>query len=216
MITAMLLAMTVSTTPFHATASAVAGHVMGIGDGSPVSAAVPMVVTGTPLGAATANERQGCSGPLQGEYRLLRSEESIELCNLTADKVTLVVNTASQCGFTGQFEGLEALYTEYRDQGFQVIGFPSDSFDQEYGDEAETAEVCFINYGVTFPMLATSQVRGDNPNPVFAELIRQTGEEPRWNFYKYLVSKDGDVMGVYPSTTRPDDQGLRRDIERAL
>lgn len=164
----------------------------------------------------SANTARECVGPLQGEYRLLRSEESVDLCELTTDKVTLVVNTASQCGFTGQFEGLEALYQDFREQGLQVVGFPSDSFNQEYGNEAQTAEVCFINYGVTFPMMATSRVRGGSANPVFAELIRQTGEEPRWNFYKYLVNQQGDVIGVYPSTTRPDDQGLRRDIERAL
>lgn len=202
MVTAMFLAITMSASATVATPA--------------VATPAGATFVGTPLPAPTANQPQVCDGPLQGEYRLLRSEESVNLCNLTADKVTLVVNTASQCGFTGQFEGLEALYAEYHEQGFQVIGFPSDSFDQEYGNEEETAEVCFINYGVTFPMLATSQVRGESPNPVFAELIRQTGEEPRWNFYKYLVSKNGDVLGVYPSTTRPDDQGLRRDIERAL
>ncbi|MBA3988116.1 glutathione peroxidase [Aliidiomarina maris] len=157
-----------------------------------------------------------CQGPLQGEFRLLRSEDSVDLCELSANKVTLVVNTASQCGFTGQFEGLEALYQSYREQGFQVVGFPSDSFNQEYGNEEQTADVCYINYGVTFPMMATSKVRGGDANPVFADLIAQTGEAPRWNFYKYLVNRDGDVLGVYPSTTPPDDQRLRRDIERAL
>lgn len=178
--------------------------------------AAMMLAMAFSTGDTPAPEALACAGPLQGEYRLLRSEESVDLCELTASKVTLVVNTASQCGYTGQFEGLEALYQEFREQGLQVVGFPSDSFNQEYGDEAQTAEVCFINYGVTFPMLATTQVRGGNANPVFAELIQQTGEEPRWNFYKYLVNRDGDVLGVYPSTTRPDDQGLRRDVERAL
>ncbi|RUO32013.1 glutathione peroxidase [Aliidiomarina sedimenti] len=159
---------------------------------------------------------QGCEGPLQGEQRLLRSEETVDLCELGRDKVTLVVNTASECGFTGQFEGLQALYEDYNEQGFQVVGFPSDSFRQEHGDEEETAEVCFINYGVTFPMMATSNVRGEDVNPVFAELITATGQTPRWNFYKYLVGRDGEVLGVYPSTTRPDDQSLLRDIAQAL
>ena len=174
------------------------------------------------LGAAddaannSANNSAQCQGPLKGEHRLLRSEETVDLCELSQQKVSLVVNTASQCGFTGQFEGLEELYQSYKDQGFQVIGFPSDSFRQEYGNEEETAEVCYINYGVTFPMMATSAVRGRSANPVFAELIEQTGQSPRWNFYKYLVGRDGDVLGVYPSTTRPDDQSMRRDIERAL
>lgn len=157
-----------------------------------------------------------CNGPLQGEQRLLRSEETVNLCELSENKVTLVVNTASQCGFTGQFSGLEDLYQSYREQGFQVIGFPSSSFRQEHTLEEQTAEVCFVNYGVTFPMMATSNVRGRDVNPVFAELAIQTGQSPRWNFYKYLIDRDGDVVGVYPSTTRPDDQSLRRDIERAL
>ena len=157
-----------------------------------------------------------CKGPLQGEHRLLRSEESVDLCELTQNKVTLVVNTASQCGYTGQFEGLEALYQSYKEQGLQVIGFPSDSFSQEHGTEEEVAEVCFINYGVTFPMMATSNVRGRDVNPVFGELSKLAGQSPRWNFYKYLVARDGEVLGVYPSTTRPDDQGMLRDIEQAL
>lgn len=163
---------------------------------------------------ATASSQ--CNGPLQGEQRLLRSDDTVNLCELSENKVTLVVNTASQCGFRGQFSGLEELYQEYREQGFQVVGFPSGSFEQEYGHEEQTAEVCFVNYGVTFPMMATSNVRGQDVNPVFAELAVQTGESPQWNFYKYLIDRDGDVVGVYPSTTRPDDQSLRRDIERAL
>lgn len=170
------------------------------------------------MGAAdnATNYDTQCPGPLRGEHRLLRSEDSVDLCELSHNKVTLVVNTASQCGFTGQFEGLEELYQTYKEQGFQVVGFPSDSFNQEYGNEEQTADVCYINYGVTFPMMATSKVRGGDANPVFAELIEKTGESPRWNFYKYLVGRDGDVLGVYSSTTRPDDQSMRRDIERAL
>ncbi|RUO25436.1 glutathione peroxidase [Aliidiomarina minuta] len=157
-----------------------------------------------------------CLGPLQGEQRGLRTDDSLNLCQLSQDKVVLVVNTASRCGFTGQFEGLEALYQKYREQDFTIIGFPSDSFRQEHADEAETAEVCYVNYGVTFPMLATSKVRGSDANPVFAELIEQTGKAPRWNFYKYLVDREGKVVDVYSSTTRPDDQRLQRDIENAL
>lgn len=166
--------------------------------------------------SVNADMAQECQGPLQGEQRLLRSEENVDLCELSQGKVTLVVNTASQCGFVGQFESLEELYQSYKEQGFQVIGFPSNSFRQEHGDEQQTAEVCYVNYGVTFPMVATSNVRGQNVNPVFAELSLQTGKTPRWNFYKYLVGRDGEVLEVYSSTTRPDDQTLLRDIERAL
>lgn len=167
-------------------------------------------------GLVFAESAEDCSGPLRGEQRGLRSDENINLCQLSQNKVVLIVNTASQCGFTGQFEGLEALYQKYKDQNFTIVGFPSDSFRQEYDDEAETAEVCYVNYGVTFPMLATSKVRGSEANPVFAELIGETGKSPRWNFYKYLVGRDGEVIDVYSSTTRPDDQRLVRDIENAL
>lgn len=180
-----------------------------------VSLSALWLLSGTAT-ADNAEQAASCNGPLQGEQRLLRSEEQVDLCELSENKVTLVVNTASQCGFRDQFGGLEELYQAYREQGFQVIGFPSGSFEQEYGHEEQTAEVCFVNYGVTFPVLATSNVRGQDVNPVFAELAVQTGETPRWNFYKYLIGRNGDVLGVYPSTTRPDDQSLRRDIERAL
>lgn len=157
-----------------------------------------------------------CTGPLQGNMKKLRSDERVDLCELRDDKVVLVVNTASQCGYVGQFEGLERLYQTYKDQGFTVIGFPSDSFRQEYSDEAATAETCYVNYGVTFPMMATSYIEGPEVNPVFAELARRSGEAPRWNFYKYLIDRDGNIVEVYPSTVRPDDQGLQRAIEEQL
>ena len=137
------------------------------------------------------------------------------VCKAFAGKPLLIVNTASHCGFTGQFEGLEALYQKYRARGLVVVGFPSDDFHQEAASEAEAAEVCFVNYGVKFPMLAPSVVTGDKANPVFRELARQT-KEPRWNFNKYLVAADGKVVGYYGSTVAPDSTELTAAIENLL
>lgn len=174
---------------------------------------IVMLSAGMLFSAAVAAQ---CDGPLQGEMKKLRSDETVDLCELRDDNVVLVVNTASQCGYVGQFEGLEQLYQTYKDRGFTVVGFPSDSFSQEYSDETATAETCYVNYGVTFPMMATSYVDGPEVNPVFAELNRRHGEPPQWNFYKYLLDSQGNIVEVYPSTVRPDDQGLQAAIEQQL
>lgn len=165
--------------------------------------------------AAAGQEAIQCEGPLNGEQRMLRSTDTANLCELTQNKVTLVVNTASQCGFTGQFEGLEALYQEYKDQGLTVIGFPSDSFRQEHADEDDIAEVCFANFGVTFPMMSVSPVTGRNANPVFARLTAEKGP-PGWNFHKYLVGRDGQVIEAFSSRVRPTDDRIKAAVEAAL
>ncbi len=156
-----------------------------------------------------------CPAFLNQDFRKLRSNESVNLCKLTAGKPVLIVNTASHCGFTGQFEGLEAIHRKYAPRGLVVVGFPSDDFHQESNDEAETAEVCFINYGVTFTMLSPSAVKGKDANPVFRELARQT-REPSWNFNKYLVTPDGKVAGYFGSTTSPKSDKLTQAIESVL
>ncbi|RTE85700.1 MULTISPECIES: glutathione peroxidase [Gammaproteobacteria] len=185
-------------------------------------AATTLFLSATPFEAMAHNHggesnhaNMECSGPLHGEQRRLRSEEVSDLCELTSGKVTLVVNTASQCGYTGQFEGLEALYQEYKDQGFTIVGFPSNSFRQEHSDEEEVAEVCFANFGVTFPMMATSDVTGRRANPVFAELTQQVGP-PGWNFHKYLVGKNGEVITSFPSSVEPQDERVTSQIRSAL
>lgn len=156
-----------------------------------------------------------CPDWLDVEFPRLRSHEQVDLCALKGDRVLLIVNTASQCGFTPQFEGLEALYQRYRERGFEIVGFPSDSFRQEFDDEAETAKICYVNYGVTFTMLAPSPVRGDDANPVFAHLAEVLGP-PRWNFYKYLIGRDGTPLASFPPTVKPLDEELVRAIEEAL
>lgn len=149
------------------------------------------------------------------EYKKLHSPETVNLCSLVAGKPMLIVNTASHCGYTPQFKGLEQAYEKYRDRGLVVIGFPSDDFNQEAKDESEAAEVCYINYGVKFTMLAPQHVKGPEANPVFKELARQT-QAPGWNFNKYLVAADGKVMQYFDSGMTPESPQFNAAIEKLL
>ena len=134
--------------------------------------------------------------------------------------VLLVVNTASKCGFTPQYAGLEALYKKYKDKGLVVLGFPSNQFgEQEPGPESEIAEFCEVNYGVTFPMFAKVDVNGTNAHPLFKYLTQTKkgllgSEAIKWNFTKFLVGRDGKVLKRYAPTTKPED--IASDIENAL
>ena len=157
-----------------------------------------------------------CGAILGHSMQQLNTRESVDLCDSFKGKTLLVVNTASKCGFTKQFEGLEALYQQYKDKGLVVLGFPSDSFMQEYDDAEKTAEVCYLTYGVKFPMFASSKVRGDDANPVFKALISKTGESPSWNFNKYLVSADEQTVKHFGSRTAPDDKDFIAELEKML
>ncbi|WP_273048763.1 glutathione peroxidase [Pseudoalteromonas sp.] len=157
---------------------------------------------------------QTCTDFTNVDIRKLRSEESINLCQFK-NKPLLIVNTASNCGFTPQFKDLETLYQQYKEQGLVVLGFPSDDFFQEENDEKDTAKVCFINYGVTFPMFATSEVRGSNANPIFNHLNAQT-RSPNWNFYKYLVSADRKTILRFNSKMLPNSEQMISAIETVL
>jgi glutathione peroxidase len=174
--------------------------------------AVSMALT-VLAGPAMAAE---CPAVLQHELPKLRSKESIDLCGQFQGKALVVVNTASFCGFAPQFEGLEALYQRYKDDGLAVLGVPSDDFFQESDDAEKTAEVCYVNYGVTFPMAQTQPVRGGNAIPLFKELAEQAGGAPRWNFYKYVVDRNGRVVGYFSSKVKPDDPELIAAVEKAL
>lgn len=156
-----------------------------------------------------------CPQWMQGEIRMLRSEQTLDLCDEYRGRPMLIVNTASYCGYTPQFKGLEALYQRYRDRGLVVLGFPSDDFKQEADREAETAKVCYVNYGVSFPMMAPVRVTGAEAHPVFAALAQASGA-PQWNFYKYLVDRNGRVVASFPSKVTPDSAGLVGAVERAL
>lgn len=146
----------------------------------------------------------------------LRASENVEFCKAFAGKALLVVNTASRCGFTPQFKELEALYQEYKDEGLAIVGFPSNDFRQEYGDEEKTAEVCYVNYGVTFDMVAESSVTGSTANEFFQRLRKQTGESPSWNFNKFLVSPDGSRVQHFSAGVRPRNGELEEAVRAML
>lgn len=134
-------------------------------------------------------------------------------------EVLLIVNTASKCGFTPQLEGLQNVYNAYKDQGFQVLGFPCNQFNnQDPGTEGEISEFCQINYGVTFPMFSKVDVKGENTHPLFNYLIEEAKgfltKQIKWNFTKFLVNKQGEVINRYAPQTKPEQ--IKTDIEVAL
>ncbi|PPE72637.1 glutathione peroxidase [Solimonas fluminis] len=178
----------------------------------------PLLLTLTLLTAGTQAAHAACApgSPLNtSAKRLLGPTE--QLCQTYGGKVVLVVNTASQCGFTPQYEGLEALYRKYKDQGLVVLGFPSDQFaGQELDSDEEIQKFCKLNYGVSFPMFTKSDVRGSGANPLFAALIKSTDTSPKWNFYKYLIGRDGQPIEVYSSRTKPEDAELVKAVQAAL
>lgn len=151
---------------------------------------------------------------LEGSLPPLRGKQAIDLQQF-AGKPLVVVNTASHCGFTGQFEGLEALYQRYKGMGLEMLGVPSDDFRQEADSAEETATVCFVNYGVTFTMAAAQPVTGRSAIPLFRQLAAQSGP-PRWNFYKYVIDRRGKVVASFSSLTRPDDAKLIAAVEQAI
>lgn len=156
-----------------------------------------------------------CPAYLQGEYRKLHASESANLCELLNGKSALVINTASHCGFTPQFEALEAVHQQYKDKGLVVVGFASDAFKQAAKSEEEAATICYTNYGVTFTMLAPTEVTGDNANALFRWLADET-EEPGWNFNKYVINgKTGEVTH-FGSSAKPDSDKVVQAIEAAL
>lgn len=154
---------------------------------------------------------------LNHSFKRLASDERINLCTEYNDKVVLIVNTASKCGLTRQYEGLERLYQEYADAGLVVLGFPSnDFFGQEPGNEQEIQDFCRLTYGVKFPMLAKTVVKGDQAHAFFKDLKKKSGTYPKWNFHKYLISRDGQYIDTFGPRTRPYDDELISAIETAL
>ncbi len=163
--------------------------------------------------AATAST---CPAILQHTFPRLQDDAPQNLCQY-AGKVLLVVNTASYCGFTYQYEGLEALYAKYQGRGLVVLGFPSNQFGtQEPGASKEIADFCFNTYGVKFPMFAKSEVMGAGRNTLYSDLFKATKAEPKWNFHKYLVDRSGKVLANYASTVEPGDAQLLAAVENAL
>ena len=156
-----------------------------------------------------------CSNLLNTEMRLLDSTEELNLCEYQ-DNVLLIVNVASRCGYTPQYAALQRIYSKYKDDGFVVIGIPSRDFKQEFSEEAKVAEFCSTEYGVDFPMFATAKVKGKNAHPFYKKLIAASGKEPRWNFAKYLIGRDGEVIDHYKSRVTPESEKLVSAITAVL
>jgi glutathione peroxidase len=170
------------------------------------------------VGMTTLKAQANCSSLLDHNARRLAEEQVDHLCEVYKGQVLMIVNTASKCGFTPQFDGLEALYRKYKDQGFSVLGFPSKDFgNQEYGTEEEAANFCRLTYGVDFPMYATTHAKKGKADPIFKGLAEAAdGDYPSWNFHKYIVDRNGDLVGSFGSFTGPSSGRVARVIEEAL
>ena len=156
-----------------------------------------------------------CPEVLDHEIRLLDSSESENLCKYK-DKVILAVNVASRCGFTYQYESLQNLYNKNKEEDFIILGFPSRDFMfQEYSDESKVKDFCSTEYGVTFPLFATSSVKGRKANTFFKALTKKSGVKPGWNFHKYLISRNGDVTS-FDTKVEPDSENLTNAISKLL
>jgi len=169
-----------------------------------------VVVAALPFSAHAA-----CPALLDTKMETLMHGDS-SLCQYSG-KVLLVVNTASQCGYTPQYQGLEKLYRRYKDRGLVVLGFPSNDFGgQEPGGAKEIAQFCEINYGVSFPMFAKTRVVSEGGNPLYDRLAKAAASRPKWNFHKYLVDRRGEKVLAFPSGVAPEDRRLVAEIERLL
>lgn len=166
------------------------------------------------LAAETAS---ACAPALDFRVEPLGGGEPVHLCEAYADKVVLIVNTASKCAFTDQYAGLEAMYDRYRDQGLVVLGFPSNDFgNQEPGDADQIRDFCRLTYSVEFPMFAKTHVRGDRAHPLYRHLAATAGDYPQWNFHKYLIGRDGRLVASFASHVPPQSSALAEAVRGAL
>ena len=156
-----------------------------------------------------------CPAVLRHTVERLQDEKPQNLCQY-AGQVVVVVNTASYCGFTPQYKSLEALYDKYKDKGLVVLGFPSNDFSQEPGNNQKIADFCENTYGVKFPMFSKTTVRGGDASPLFKQLTQLSDTSPKWNFYKYLISRDGKQVKSYNSNTDPMDKAFLAEVEKLL
>ena len=172
---------------------------------APALAAAPPTVTN-----ATA-----CPALLKHNFLRLQDEKPQDLCQYSG-KVVVVVNTASFCGFTPQYQGLEALYSQFKDKGLVVLGFPSNDFSQESGSNKEIADFCASTFGVKFPMFTKTNVTGKQANPLFKQLAAKTGTAPSWNFYKYVIGRDGQSVVSFNSMADPKGREFLNEIGKQL
>jgi glutathione peroxidase len=173
--------------------------------------AAPRAATGEPVTTGSA-----CPALLRHTFNSLQTGAPQSLCQY-AGKVVVIVNTASYCGYTPQYEGLEALYRRYRERGLVVLGFPSNDFGaQEPGTNKEVAEFCRLTYGVEFPMFEKSSVTHLDSQPLYAELVARTGHAPKWNFHKYVADRSGATVVSFESRVTPDSREFVGLIEKLL
>jgi glutathione peroxidase len=176
---------------------------------------LPGIVAMATVAAASPALAGACPKVLDASLPSLSDQPTL-LCQFQG-KVLLAVNTASRCGYTPQYEGLEKLYKRYKDRGLVVLGFPANDFGaQEPGNNKDIAKFCEVNYGVSFPMFAKTSVVGASANPFYAALTQKTGERPQWNFHKYLIDRSGTEVLSFDSRVKPDDPKLVAAIERML
>lgn len=172
------------------------------------------IVLSTILLTVTNMANAACSELYNHQFTTLQGEK-INLCDYQ-DKPILVVNTASKCGFTPQFESLEGLYSKYKGKGLLVLGFPSNDFRQELSDDKQIGDFCKQTYGVKFPMIAKTSVSGPNANPFYKQLAAKTGQVPSWNFFKYVILPGGKEVYAYSSDVKPDAAEIVSKIKPVL
>jgi len=166
--------------------------------------------------SAQAKPDEQCPAVLNHEFPRLQDEKTISLCDFKG-QVLLVVNTASFCGFTNQYEELEKVHSQYKSKGFSVVGFPSSDFgNQEYKSNKEIAAFCNNTFGVKFPMFAKTVVKGDSAHPLYKQLAKASGEQPGWKVHKYLINRKGEVVGTFKSGVSPTSPQITQAIRRAL
>lgn len=200
---------TLATTSARATLSPRRGPWPGRSALRPLAIAALLCIVGSGAQAA-------CPSLLDRSFPRLQDEKPQNLCQY-AGKVVVVVNTASYCGFTSQYKGLEALHARYQSRGLVVLGFPSNDFgSQEPGSNQDIAAFCENTFGVRFPMFAKSSVKGSARNPLYADLAQRTGKTPAWNFHKYLIGRDGQVVLSFSSQTDPQDPAFVQEIEKLV
>jgi len=182
--------------------------------------AASAAAAGSPTGTAPSATPESVTGAacpalLQQNVLRLQDEKPQSLCQYRG-KVVVVVNTASFCGFTPQYQGLEALHAQYRDRGLVVLGFPSNDFAQETGSNKDIADFCENTFGVKFPMFTKTRVTGKDTSPLFRQLAERTQMPPRWNFYKYIISRDGATVTAFNSMTTPTSGKFMAEVEKQL
>ena len=169
------------------------------------------------MSVTMAQAGEDCPEALNFKVKQLGTDNVVNLCEKYRGQVVMVVNTASKCGLTPQYEGLEALYSRYQERGLAVLGFPSNDFGaQEPGTESQIQDFCKLTYGVKFPMFQKTQVRADNADPLYQTLGRLAQQFPEWNFHKYLIDRNGKLVASFPSKMDPKDPTIVVAIEKLL